>query len=169
MDALTAIFTRRSVRNFTDEPVSEEHIQTVLKAAMLAPSAGNQRPWEFIIIKERTTLDQIPTLHPHAKMMTRAQLAILVCGVPNREKYKNYFVQDCAAATQNILLAARAIGLGAVWLGVHPNPEREANLRGLLKIPPEIVPFSLVAVGHPAGEQLEVERYNTAWVHAEVW
>jgi nitroreductase len=169
MDTLEAILTRRSVRTYTDEPVTERNIQTMLRAAMNAPSAGNQRPWHFVVINKRDILAAIPDFHPYSSMLLQAPLAILVCGDPRVERSEGFWVQDCAAATQNLLLAARALDLGAVWLGVHPREEREKGLRDLLKLPRCIVPFALVAIGHTAVEQMQIDRYNEERVHYNSW
>jgi len=130
MEILEAIKTRRSIRKFTDKKVSKEDINTLkvskedintlLEAAMQAPSAGNQQPWEFIVIDDRKILDVIPDFHPYSKMLKESPIAILVCGKIDATKYCGYWVQDCSAATQNILLAAHGVGLGAVWLGIYP-------------------------------------------------
>lgn len=169
MQALQAILTRRSVRKYTGEPVTERDIQTMLRAAMSAPSAGNQQPWRFVVIDERELLDAITDVHPHSRMLLQAPLAILVCGDLQIAKRADFWVQDCAAATQNLLLAARALDLGAVWLGVHPRQEREKGLRDLLQLPQHVVPLALVAIGHPAVEQMQVDRYNEERIHYNKW
>jgi nitroreductase len=169
MDAMEAILTRRSVRQYTSEPVSEQTIQALLQAAMSAPSAGNQQPWQFIVIDARQMLDAIPGVHPFARMLQQAPLAILVCGDLTRERGPGFWVQDCSAATQNLLLAARAQGLGAVWLGVYPREERIAGLRELLGLPEHVVPLALVSIGHPASEQRVVDRYDEGRVHRNRW
>ncbi len=169
MDTIKAILTRRSVRKYTAEPVTESNIKTMLCAAMSAPSAGNQQPWCFVVITERKTLDAIPDVHPYSSMLLQAPLAILICGDMQVEKHEGFWVQDCAAATQNLLLAARALDLGAVWLGVHPREEREKGLRDLLKLPQHIIPFALVAIGHAAVEQMQIDRYNEGCIYYNSW
>ena len=169
MDAIGAILTRRSIRSFRDEPVSDEIIETLLRAAMAAPSAGNQQPWQFIVIQDRDTLDAIPTVHPHAKMVLEAPLAIVVCGDTTLAKHKGFWVQDCAAAVQNVLLASHASGLGAVWCGVHPNAEREDGLCEFLSLPEQIIPLALLVIGHPNEEKPPSERYDAARVHRDRW
>ena len=117
MDAIDALLTRRSIRKYTKEPVSDEAIKMLLEAAMAAPSAGDQQPWHFIVIRDRAILDEIPKLHPHAQMVKEAPVAIVVCGDERSVKYKDFWPQDCAAATQNLLLAAHAKnGSFATWL-----------------------------------------------------
>lgn len=169
MDAIQAILTRRSVRQYTDQAVSAAEVKTLLEAAMSAPSANNQQPWVFVVIDDRQTLDHIPNIHPYAKMLRQAPLAILLCGDLGREKSPGYWLQDCSAATQNLLLAARALGLGAVWLGVHPRKEREQGLRELLAIPEHIVPLALISIGRPAVEQKAANRYDESRIHHNRW
>ena len=165
MDALFAIYTRRSVREYDPGHVEEEQLENLLKAAMSAPSAGNSRPWQFVVIDDREKLARIPFIHPHAKMAAHAAMAILVCGDPERERYPGLWPQDCAAATQNILLAAHAQALGAVWCGVYPDKELPEAFRELLEIPEEIIPFSLVVIGRRPSEPKDPERYDSSRVH----
>ena len=167
MDTLEALFTRRSIRRYTDEPVSEEMIRTLLKAGMYAPSANNRQPWHFVVIRDPALREQIITIHAHAKMLRQAPLAIAVCADTTRSE--RYWALDCAAATQNILLAAHALGLGAVWLAVYPNPTRVPALSKLLHLPEHVTPVSMVAVGHPAEQKGPVERFRAEAIHYETW
>jgi len=169
MDALEAILSRRSVRRYTQEEVPEEVIDEVLGAAMSAPSAGNGQPWHFIVIRNRDLLDEIPKIHPYSQMITEASLGILVCG-DLRLKNRDFWVQDCSAATENLLLAAHAKGLGAVWLGVYPLEERTRGFRKLLSLPKEIMPFALISIGYPAEEALpRINRYDPLKIHNNRW
>ena len=169
MEALEAILTRRSIRTYKDEPVSDETIGTLLQAAMASPSAGNQQPWAFVVIRDRAVLDTIPAVHPYAPMAAGAPLAIVVCGDPSREKYKDFWVQDCAASTQNLLLAAHASGLGAVWCGVHPAEERVTAMRELLGLPAHVIPLSLVVLGIPEEAKGPADRFDASRVHYDRW
>jgi nitroreductase len=169
MNTLEAILSRRSIRKYMPQPVLEHVIEDLLKAAMAAPSAGNEQPWHFVVITDRAVLDEIPKFHPHSAMLKHASVAILVCGDPTLEKFKGYWVQDCAAATENLLLAATGMGLGAVWTGVHPAEDRVAGMRTLLHIPEHVVPFSLVPVGYPAEQPGRVDRFNRERVHRNRW
>lgn len=166
---LETILTRRSCRRFSKRLVDERDIKELLRAAMAAPSAGNQQPWHFVVITDRRLLEAIPGFHPHAEMCRQAAGAILVCADPAREKHAGYWVQDLSAATQNILLAAHAIGLGAVWVGIHPRGEREDGMRRLLHLPAQIVPFSLVPFGDPAENLGPAERYEPDRIHRNGW
>jgi nitroreductase len=169
MDAMDAILSRRSIRKYTTQPVSDEMIGELLEAAMSAPSAGNEQPWHFIVISERQILNEIPKFHPYSQMLRDAPVAILVCGDERLQKYEGYWVQDCSAATENILIAVQARGLGAVWLGVYPIEDRVIGLRKLLDIPEQVIPFALISIGHPAEQKPRSDRYDAARVHHNHW
>lgn len=161
------IFSRRSIRKYTDEPVSAEDVQMLLEAAMAAPSASNRKPWRFVVVTRRETLDALAEAHPHGKMLFQAPLCISVCG--DLTEVERYWVQDCSAATENLLLAATALELGAVWLGVYPREERIAAVRQILRLPERITPLNLVSIGHPAEEKEPRTQYDEACVHWERW
>jgi len=169
MDVLEAILTRRSIRKYLDRPVPDEMVHTLLRAAMYAPSARNTRSWHFVVITERQLLDAVPTFHPYARMITQAPLAILVCGDEHLEPRTAYWVENCSAATQNMLLAAHALGLGSVWLGIYPNEDRVSGVRRLVPMPEHILPMALVVVGYPAETPGTPERYDPSRVHYNAW
>ncbi|MEW6696430.1 MAG: nitroreductase family protein [Bacillota bacterium] len=163
------IMSRKSIRIYSSQPVADEVIKDLLKAAMSAPSAGNQQPWHFIVISDREILDAIPNFHPYSYMLGGAKVTILVCGDERLEIIKGYWVQDCSAATQNILIEAHAKGLGAVWLGIYPIKERIEGFRKLLNLPEQVVPLSLIPIGYPE-EQVEVaDQYKEDRVHYNRW
>jgi nitroreductase len=169
MDTLNAIRTRRSIRRYLDQAVNKDLIQEMLSAAMQAPSARNQQPWHFVVIDDRTILGKIPEFMPNASMAAGAPLGILVCGDLDLEKSAGYWVVDCSAATENLLLAAHALGLGACWCGVFPREKRMEGLQKLLGLPKNVIAHSLVVVGHPA-EQVHAEnRYKADRVHHNRW
>ena len=169
MDAIEAIMTRRSIRHFSDEVVSEEMIETILRAAMAAPSARNEQSWRFVVIDDREILNTIPKYHKFSEMLLEAPLAIAVCGDVRQEARQDYWQQNCAAATQNLLLTAHALGLGAVWLGIFPNEERVAKTMELLGLPEGVIPMCIVAVGHPTEEKGPSNRFDPAKVHRNSW
>jgi len=169
MDAMDAILSRRSIRAYTSQPVPDDVVKELLEAAMSAPSAGNEQPWHFMVLTDRQILNEIPMFHPYSHMLEGAPLAILVCGDVHLEKYKGYWVQDCSAATQNILIAVQAKGLGAVWLGVYPIEERVVGMRKLLGIPEHVIPFSLISIGYPAEQKPRANRYNRSRIHHNRW
>jgi nitroreductase len=169
MEVMDAILGRRSIRKYSPQAVDQELIRELLTAAMSAPSAGNEQPWHFVVIKDKNLLNEIPKFHPHSSMLREAPLAILVCGDLTLEKYKGYWVQDCSAATQNLLLAAHARGLGAVWLGIYPIDERVEGMRKLLSLPEHIVPLSVVSLGYPAERKSPLNRFQESRVHDNRW
>jgi nitroreductase len=161
------ILARRSIRSYTSEEVRDGDLTRLLEAGMAAPSGSNKRPWHFIIVKDRTTLGKLADAHPFGKMLAGAGAAIAVCGEP--ETSPGFWIQDCAAATENILIAAATLGLGTVWLGCHPREERVAAIRGILDIPDSIDVLSLIAIGHPAEEKEPRTQYDEGRVHREHW
>ena len=169
MDTLEAIFTRRSIRVYTSQTIPEDVIEHLLRAAMQAPSAGNQQAWQFVVITSRSQLNALAEVLPYGKMLTSAPLGIIVCGDLDKEKSKGYWVQDCSAATQNILLAAHGLGLGAVWLGVYPREQRVQDVRQTLGIPETVIPLCAIAVGYPAEEKPRTDRYDAGRVHYDRW
>ncbi len=169
MESLNVITGRRSVRKYSERPVPDELLEDLLKAAMAAPSAGNEQPWHFIVVRSSEQRNALARVHPYAQMVKQAPLAIVVCGDPTLQKYEGFWVQDCAAAVENLLLAAKALGLGAVWCGVHPVNERETALREVLEIPQGIIPFAVVAVGYPAEHPASADRYQRERIHEERW
>jgi nitroreductase len=169
MDTLKAIYTRRSIRKYTDRPVPEKEIDTMLRAGMQAPSAGNEQVWHFIIVKKPEILESIADISQSASMAKEAPMGILVCADINLEKYAGFWVQDCAAASQNILLAAHALGLGAVWVGLHPRERRVNAVRDLFRLKEHIIPFCFIPVGY-RGEEKEPEiRFKKEKIHHNKW
>ncbi len=166
---MNAIFQRRSIRTYTEPDVSDEQIRTILHAAMMAPSANDSRPWQFLVIKEKDRLAQLCDVSPYAKMTKDASVAIIVCGDLSLERSKGFWVQDCSAATQNMLLEATQQGLGAVWLGVYPLEERVEFLRNICQLPQHIVPLCIVPIGHPAQSPETPDRYDATRIHHEIW
>ncbi|MDZ4169673.1 MAG: nitroreductase family protein [Coriobacteriia bacterium] len=169
MDSIEAIMGRRSIRNYTAEPVTDAELDVLLRAAMAAPSAGNQQPWRFIVVRDADRRVELSTATPYAGMIARAPLALVICGDTREEKHPGYWVQDCSAAIQNLLVAAHATGLGAVWIGVYPVEERSENVRRICDVEAGVVPMSMIALGHPAEEKPPAERFEPAYVHSERW
>ena len=167
MDALEMLFTRRSIRSYTSEPVSDEDLTTILEAGMNAPSANNRQPWHFVVVDDGEKLDAIMKAHPYTRMLAEAPMAIVVCG--DTGVSESFWVQDCSAATENILLAARALGLGTVWCGVYPREARVDAIRDLFDVPETMVPLNVIALGHPDEEKGRVDRYKASRIHRNVW
>jgi len=169
MEIIEGIITRRSIRKYTDKKISDDQINTLLKSGMYAPSANNKQPWHFIVINDRKILSKIADIHPYAKMLIEAQLAILVCGDELLENGSGYWIVDCSAATQNILLAAHGIGLGAVWLGLHPREERKQAIKELFNLPKNIQPLSLISIGYPNENKELPDRFKPERIHYNTW
>jgi nitroreductase len=165
IETLEAIHTRRSIRKYTDRPVPRELVTELLRAAMSAPSAVNAQPWVFIVIDDRKILDEIPTFSPYAGMCREAPMAILVCGDTTQEKAPGFWVQDCSAAIQNLLLAAHDAGLGAVWTGIFPMTDRVRGFRKAFGLPDYVFPLGLVPVGYPAEKPGPQDRYREKKVY----
>jgi len=169
MEAYEAIITRRSCRKYTDGTISEEQIRMLLDAAMSAPSARNTQPWHFIVVTDRDRLNAMAEIIPYGKMLREAPLGLVVCGDRSLQDRDGYLAQDCSAATQNILLAAHALGLGGVWLGVYPREDRMEGLKELFEIPEGIVPISAISIGVPVKPGERVDRYQAGRVHHYAW
>ncbi len=165
------ILTRTSVRQFTGEPLSQSQIDTLLQCAMAAPSAINKQPWAFIVITDSALLQRIGNEMPNSRCQNHPACAFVPCGdltktIPDLPEF---WVNDVSAATENLLLAAHAMGLGAVWTGVHPSAERVAQVQGILGLPEHIIPLCIVPVGYPAETPAVKDKYNTANIHYNGW
>ena len=169
MDVFEAMETRRSIRKYTDEAVSDKAVERMLSAAMMAPSAGNAQPWQFVVVRDRSRLEKVKDYNPYAAMADKAPVGILVCGDLRLEKYEGFWVQDCSAAVQNLLLAAHAMGLGAVWTGVYPMESRVKGFRGLFDLPDPVIPLALVVIGHPDQQLPSKSRFKPERVHRDGW
>ena len=169
MTDLDFILSRRSIRKYTEQHVSETDVEDLIRAAMSAPSACNSQPWHFIVIREPELLAAIPKIHPYAAMTKKACVAILACAEPALEKAHGNWPIDVAAAVENLLLAAHIKGLGAVWCGIYPEHERINKFRRLLDIPATIVPFSLIPIGYPAEEKLAAKNLHDRRVYRDKW
>ena len=169
MELINGIFTRRSIRKYTKQLVSDDDIRTILAAGMQSPSAANCQPWHFVQIQDKDHLEEITRIHPYASMLKEASLAICILGDTKIEHGPGYWTADCGAATQNILLAAHGLGLGAVWLGIHPRVERIKTFAEYFNLPDHIKPFALVSIGYPDEDKPMVDRYQQNRVHYETW
>lgn len=159
---LDLIKKRRSIRRYTSEPVSEADIQALLEAAMAAPSASNRQPWEFVVVRDPVLRRRLAETHPYSKMAAEAPVVFVICG---REEQSHHWVEDTSAATENLLLAAAGLGLGAVWVAVYPGADREDYVRQVLNLPPGLRVLCLVPLGHPAEEKPPRTQYDPRRVH----
>jgi len=169
MSALECIHTRRSTRKYLDKPVPDDMITQLLQAAMTAPSAHNEQPWRFLVVKDREMLEKVSAANRNAGMAAKAGVGILVCMDPELAKTKEMAPLDCSNATMNILLAAHALGLGGVWTAAYPEEERMTKYRGLFGIPESIVPFSFVCLGWPEQPGKREDRFKIDRVKYERW
>lgn len=172
MDCVEAILSRRSIRRYQAESLADDTLETLLRAGMAAPSARNLQPWEFIVVTRRQTLGRMAAVIPYGKMLPQAAVAILICGNTRRsmdESQPLYWVLDCAAAAENILLAAHGLGLGGVWLGVFPRRERMHGMTEVFRLPAHIIPHSVMCLGWPAEEGVIKDKYDPGKVHREAW
>ena len=171
-DLVQLIMSRTSIRAFLDKPVSDETVEALLKAAMAAPSAKNSQPWSFVVIRDRALLEKLGDSLPNAKMTATAPVALAICGVLDKAlpgEAREYWIQDAAAATENFLLAVHALGLGAVWTGVHPISERIRIIREALHLPEGVEPFCLIPFGYPAVPASVKDKWDPSVVHQDVW
>lgn len=169
--SLEPIFARRSVRRYTGQAVAAGQVRDLLEAAMAAPSACACDPWEFIVLREASLRERVASFLPNGRMLAQAPLGFVVCGDLERAHAGelSYLLQDCSAAIENLLLAASMLGLGAVWLGVHPRQDRVDSLRGLFGLPASILPVGCIAVGHPAEHPEARTRFEAGRVHDDGW
>ena len=170
---IDCIMTRASVRNFTDRKISADTLEQLVKCGMAAPTAVNAQPWAFVVVTEREVLDSLNAHHPWARLET-ATAAIIVCGDLKRAlegPAQEYWVQDCSAATENILLAAHAMGLGAVWCGVYHGPESERvpEVSGVVGLPEDIIPLNIITLGYPAQNVEPKDKWKPELVHYNIW
>lgn len=167
------ILSRKSVRSYTSEPVSREQLDTLVRAAMAAPTGRDMRPWKFIVVDDRAAMRQLAAQLPYAKMLAEAPAAIVVCGdlsvVDDKGNPSTNWMYDCSAATENLLLQAEAMGLGAVWTAAYPYEERLAAVVKAFNLPEHIVPLCVVPVGHPKGAPQPKDKYNKDNIHYNAW
>jgi len=170
-DTFSVIHARKSVRNFTGAPVNKADLEKILKAGMAAPTAVNMQPWSFVVITERKILDDLAAGLPYAKMLTKAGAAIIVCTESDKayEKSKDMAIIDASLAGENILLAIEALDLGGVWTAAYPYPDRVKHVKTVLKIPEEVIPLNVIAIGVPVGQDKPKDKYKKEKIHWEKW
>jgi nitroreductase len=171
LDTITAIMTRRSIRDYTSHPVPEDLVKLLVEAGMCAPSAWNERTSEFIVINDRKLLDEIFNLNTKALQIKKATVAIVICGNTAKEKFpgKGYWQLDGSAAAENILVAAHAVGLGAVWTAIYPYEDRMAAVKKMLGLPEQVQPLCIIPIGYPAEKKFRENRFEPARYHQNKW
>jgi nitroreductase len=163
------IFDRRSIRKFTSEKIEQETLDHLVEAAMFAPSAGNQQPWQFVVVTDRVILDELILSGPYTAALKSATAAIIVCCDMERVTREGFWIQDCSLASQNILLEAFNAGLGSVWIGCYPREDRVANVSRTLMLPTYIVPLNILALGYPDEKKERPDRFDPARIHYNIW
>lgn len=169
MNFTDILITRRSIRKYKKQTVEKAKIEAILRAGMYAPSAVNKQPWHFIIVDSRDMMNKIMTVHPNAAMLNTAEQAILICGDETLQHDTGYWIADCGAATENILLAARSLDLGSCWIGVYPREYRMKEIKKLFNLPEYIQPFALVSIGYPDEEKETPERFKPERIYYNDW
>ena len=169
METLEALKTRRSIRKYTDKKISDKDIKEILNCAMYSPSAFDKQPWQFIMIDKKELFDDILKAASHAEMIKEASHAMIICGDKTLEESEGLLIQDISAVTENVLLAAHSLGLGAVWIGIYPFDEIVDGIKKLFNIPDNIIPVSMVVMGYPAEEAEQPVRYKEEKVHWNKW
>jgi nitroreductase len=166
---MKAILGRRSIRTFTGEAIPDGDVKKFLEAAMAAPSACNQQPWHFVVVRSLNTFRRIMEIQPYTKMLEKAAFAVVVCADPELQTCPGFWVQDCSAATENLLLAVHAMGYGATWCGLYPSDDAVWRIRELLGLPSHVIPLAVVAIGVPDEKKPPAGRYRQDRVHPEKW
>ena len=170
MNAIDLLTTRRSVRHLAEPAPNDAQLEIILQAATQVPDHGNLTPWHFVVVEEREELIKLSKLHPHAAMLPEAAFAVILCADPSLQKYRfDFWIQDCSAAAENMLLEAEHLGIGAVWLGVYPNEERIKTMRPVFDIPDEIEIFCLLSFGYPEFKKTAKDRWDGSRVHNGRW
>lgn len=169
MNVLDAIFSRRSIRRYTGEIISDEDLKTILKAGFQAPSAHNYQPREYVVIKDKEIIEEITNFHFYTKMLPSAGCGIVVCGDTRKQEEIGFLVEDCSASIQNMLLAAHGLGLGAVWCGLYSEEKLTKPMSQLLELPNYLLPIGMVVVGTKDGEKKPLDRYDESKIHFDKW
>ncbi len=169
MELFDALFSRRSIRKYTDKKVDKSKIEKIIKAGMYAPSAVNKQPWHFLVFEDKKKVSEIIQVHPNAGMLEKASAGILICFDKDLQHDDGYGPVDCSAATQNMLLAAHGLGLGACWIGVYPRAARIDALHKLFSLPEHVVPFAVISIGYPAQERKTPNRFDENRIHYDNW
>ena len=166
---INAIYNRRSIRKYKQQPVEKEKIQELLRMAMYAPTGRNTQLWEFVVVDDRQLMAKFQAAHPYSSMLSQAPMMLLVCANLERNSIPNYYMGDCGAAAQTILLGAYDMGLGTCWMGIAPSQERIDAVKEIFNMPENIVPFCAIAVGYPDEEKEMPERFDESKIHYNKW
>ena len=168
-NTLDTIYNRRSVRKYTDKPVNPDLVEEILKAGLFAPSGYNRQPWDFVVFNKKELIEEIKSLHPYASSLASAPVCIMVCGNTEKELAKGFYQVDCSAAIENMLLAAKELGLDTCWMGIYPWEETMDAFAKRFELPQNIEPFALIALGYGAETHERPNRYDTTKIHYNKW
>lgn len=171
-DVINVILERKSVRKYLDKPVEKDKLELLLKSAMAAPSAVNHQPWVFVVVDDREILNEMAHNLPYAKMLLTAPLAIVICGDIDKaltDWEQDFWIQDCSAATENLLIAVEALGLGAVWTALYPADDRVKVVKDALNMPHNLMPLNVIPIGYPAGHDAPTDKWKPENIHYNKW
>lgn len=169
MDVIEAIMSRRSIRKYTGQPISQENLEKVLRAGFQAPSAHNGEPREYVVVRDKEVIEKIVGFHKYTKMLPQAGCGIVVCGDKDKQLDRGILVSDCSAAIENMLLAAHGLGLGAVWCGIYSVEQLTKGMIDVLGLPDHIIPVGMVVVGETDVEKRSIDRYDESKIHFNKW
>ena len=168
-NTIDTIYDRRSVRKYLDKPVNPDLVDEILRAGMFAPSGCNKQPWHFVVFDEKQLVLEIESMHPYASALLTAPVCIMVCGDTEKEMAKGFYQVDCSAAIENMLLAARALGLDTCWMGVYPWEEVMEKFSKRFDLPSHVKPFALISLGYAQSRQERPKRYDSSRIHYNKW
>lgn|SRR5574344_996532 len=168
-NAIDTIYDRRSIRKYLDKEVNSDLVQEVLRAGIFAPSAANKQPYHFIVFDNKEKIAQIKEIHPYAKTLETAPICIMVCGDTQQQMAEGFYICDCSAVCENILLAAEALGLNTCWMGIYPWKELTDNMAKFLDLPDNVKPFAIIALGYGAVDLPRAKRFDETKIHYNNW
>lgn len=169
MNPIDIFLNRRSIRKYKPERIEDKKILEIIKCGQYAPSAVNRQPWHFIVVDDRDLFDKIMEIHPYSRMLSTASHAIIVCGDEKLQHDDGYWIADCGAATENILLAAYSMGIGTCWVGLYPRQKRMRDIAYLFGLPTHVKPFALVSLGYPDEEKSRPDRFSASKIYRNYW
>ncbi len=168
-NTIDTIYDRRSIRKFLDKTVNPDLVDEILRAGLFAPSGYNKQPWHFVVFDQKDLIQKIKNMHPYASSLETAPVCIMVCGDTDLELAEGFYQVDCSAAIENMLLAAKALGLDTCWMGIYPWQEVMGNFSKTFELPQNVKPFALIALGYGAVKLERPKRYDTSKIHYNKW
>ena len=168
-NTIDTIYDRRSVRKYIDKEVNPDLVDEILRAAMFAPSGCNKQPWHFVVFNDKELIKEIKAMHPYASALATAPVCIMVCGDTQKEMAPGFYQVDCSAAIENMILAAKALGLDTCWMGIYPWEDTMAAFTKRFNLPENVKPFALISVGYSESKQERPRRYDASRIHYNKW